>query len=280
VTAPVATAAEFRTRGDLQVLAWPTLDGRAADILVTTRHGGVSAGDYASLNLSLSVGDDPTAVRENRRRVAAALGADPGDFVYARQVHGGRARVVTAADRGRGTLRLDDAVGDADALVTSDPGTTLAILVADCVPIVLLDPVARVLACVHAGWRGTVARVAEAALTAMASLGSRPADVLAGIGPAIAPDRYQVGDEVAAEVRAGLGCVAGDVLRPDGPGRWLLDLWTANRRVLTAAGVPAAQVYAAGVATGPEPGAFFSHRAAQPAGRFALVARLSPQDAR
>jgi hypothetical protein len=187
---------------------------------------------------------------------------------------------VTAADRGRGAERLADAVGDADALVTTDPGTALAILVADCVPIVLLDPVARVLACVHAGWRGTVARVAATALAAMTELGAAPAAVLAGIGPAIAPDRYQVGDEVAAEVRRGLGPVAGEVLRPDGPGKWLLDLWTANHRVLTGAGVPAAQIQLAGVPTGPEPGAFFSHRAAQPAGRFALVARLAPQATR
>jgi polyphenol oxidase len=164
VTAPVATAAEFRHRGDLQVLTWPAFDGLGADVLVTTRQGGVSAGDYAALNLSLSVGDDPAAVLENRRRVAAALGAGPGDFVYARQVHGGRAQVVTAADRGRGAQRLEDAVADADALVTTQPGTALAILVADCVPIVLLDPVAGVLACVHAGWRGTVARVGAAAL--------------------------------------------------------------------------------------------------------------------
>jgi polyphenol oxidase len=280
VTAPVATTAEFRHRGDLQVLTWPVFDGLSADVLVTTRQGGVSAGDYAALNLSLSVGDDPAAVLENRRRVAAALGADPGDFVYARQVHGGRAQVVTAADRGRGGQALADAIGHADALVTTDPGTALAILVADCVPIVLLDPVARVLACVHAGWRGTVARVAAAALEAMTALGARPAGVLAGIGPAIAPDRYQVGDEVASEVRRGLGSIAGEVLRPDGPGKWLLDLWTANRRVLADAGVPAAQIHLAAVPTGPEPGAFFSHRAAQPAGRFALVARLTPEATR
>lgn len=289
MTAPAATAAQFRHRAGLRVLTWPVFDGLAADVLVTTRQGGVSAGEYGSLNLSFSVGDDPAAVLENRRRVAAALGADTGDFVYARQVHGGRAQVVTAADRGRGARSLADAVDDADALVTTDPGTALTILVADCVPIVLLDPVAGVLACVHAGWRGTVARIGAAALETMTSVGARPADVLAGIGPAIAPDRYQVGDDVAGEVRRGLGsAVAGDVLRPDGPGKWLLDLWAANRRVLTDAGVPAAQVHLAGVPTGPadpggsgssEPGAFFSHRTVQPAGRFALVARLSPEAA-
>ena len=189
MTAPPATACELRQLGSLPVLGWPALDRPGAEVMVTTRHGGVSAGPYATLNLSFSVGDDPGSVRENRRRVAAGLGASLADFVFARQVHGGRAAVVSAADRGRGTLEADEAIADADALVTRDPGTVLAILVGDCVPIVLYDPVARVLAGVHAGWRGTVAGITRAALTAMAGLGSRPADVLAGLGPAIAPDR-------------------------------------------------------------------------------------------
>jgi polyphenol oxidase len=218
-------------------------------------------------------------------------------------VHGGRAQVVSAADRGRGTLGVEDAIGPADVLVTRDPGTVLAILVGDCVPIVLYDPVAHVLAGVHAGWRGTVAGVSQAALAAMATLGSRPADVLAGIGPAIAPDRYQVGDDVRAGIVAGLGDDAASVLRPDGTGRWLLDLWSANRKMLTRAGVPASQIHVAAVPTGPDQpshrpgrpgwagrdaaaddtarddtardGLFFSDRTARPCGRFALVARLT-----
>lgn len=282
MTAPAVTAAEFRQKRDLRVLAWPLFDGADAEVMVTTRQGGVSAGPYASLNLSLSVGDAPDAVLENRRRVAAALGAGLGDFVFARQVHGGRAQIVAAADRGRGTLSADDAIAGADALVTGDAGTTLVTLVGDCVPIVLYDPVAHVLACVHAGWRGTVARITEAALTAMASLGARPADVLAGLGPAIAADRYQVGEEVAAEVRRCFGGDAasgdgGDLLRPDGTGKWLLDLWAANRRLLAQAGIPDGQIQVAAVPTGPDPGAFFSDRTARPCGRFALVARLRPR---
>jgi len=303
MTAPPATTCELRRQGGLRVLTWPALDqpahaARGAEVLVTTRHGGVSAGPYATLNLSFSVGDDPGAVLENRQRVAAALGADLADFVFARQVHGGQAQVVSAAERGRGTLGVEDAIGQVDALVTRDPGTVLAILVGDCVPIVLYDPVAHVLAAVHAGWRGTVAGVSQAALAAMATLGSRPADVLAGIGPAIAPDRYQVGDDVRAGIVAGLGDEAASVLRPDGTGRWLLDLWSANRKMLTRAGVPDSQIHVAAIPTGPDqpggPGArgkdndeggdtaggglFFSDRTARPCGRFALVARLTGSD--
>jgi hypothetical protein len=185
--------------------------------------------------------------------------------------------VVSAADRGRGTLSTSDAIEDADALVTGDPGTVLATIVGDCVPVVLYDPVAHVLACVHAGWRGTVARIGQAALGVMSSLGSRPTDVLAGVGPAIAPDRYQVGAEVAAEVRRCLGDEAGEFLRDDGQGKWLLDLWGANTRILAQAGVPGRQIHVAPVATGPGPDQFFSDRTARPCGRFALVARLKPR---
>jgi hypothetical protein len=264
---------ELRQRARLRVLAWPALDGLGAEAIVTTRDGGVSAGVYATLNLSFSVGDEPGNVVENRRRAAAAVGAGLDDLVFARQVHGAAVHVVTAADRGRAGAP-GGTVGDADALVTSDPGTVLAVLVADCVPVVLYDPRARVLACVHAGWRGTVARATGAALAAMETLGARAADVIAGIGPAIGPDRYQVGAEVADAARDAFG--PQPFLHPDGTGAWLFDLWAANRFLLRAAGVPDRNIHVAGVPTGPEPGLFFSDRTARPCGRFAALARLHP----
>jgi YfiH family protein len=283
MTAPAASAAGLRQRAGLSVLTWPVFDPLPVEAMVTTRHGGVSAGSYATLNLSFAVGDEAANVRENRRRAAAALGADLADFVFAAQVHGRRAEVVSAADRGRGTLAACDAVGPADALVTATPGTVLAILVADCVPIVLYDPAAHVLACVHAGWRGTVARTAQAALAAMGSLGTQPRDVIAGIGPAVAPGSYQVGDDVAGAARRAFGEQAPALLRPDadgGPGRWLFDLPAANRHALRTAGVPDSQIHVAAVPTGPAPGLFFSHRAERPCGRFALAARLEQRGQR
>jgi polyphenol oxidase len=277
-TATAQASARVHRRGDLEVLTWPALDAHRIDAVVTTRDGGVSAGPYASLNLGLHTGDADAPVRENRRRAAAALGTGPGDVVWAAQPHGTGARIVTAADRGRGADRLADAVPGADVLVTADPGTVLAIMVADCVPIVLYDPVAHVLACVHAGWRGTVARVTDAALAAMASLGTRPADVLAGLGPAIAPERYQVGEEVAEATRRCFGGDPGQILRPDGPGHWLLDLPAANHRILAEAGVPAAGIHLAPQRTGGA-GHFFSYREQHPCGRFALLGRLAARSA-
>ncbi len=308
-SALAAGPARIRAAGALRLLTWPALEASGVDAAVTARSGGVSSGPYATLNLSLSVGDDPARVLENRRRLAAALGANPGDFVFARQVHAATVRIVGRADRGSGAVTLDDAVPDTDALVTTSPGVVLAILTADCVPIVLHDPVAGVLACVHSGWRGTVARVPAATVAAMQSLGSRPSDILAGVGPAVAPSRYQVGPDVHQAVTQAFGPAAPSFIRPDpaAPGRWLLDLWSANRHVLREAGLPDPQIHITTLPTGPpppstpitptlptsplspstpatpstpasptSPGHFFSDRVARPCGRLALVARLRP----
>jgi polyphenol oxidase len=244
------------------------------ETLFTGRSGGVSSGPYESLNLSFGVGDDPANVVENRRRLAAAFGAELDDFVFARQVHGAGVRVVGDTDRGSGTLSQDDAIPDTDALVTTEPGVVLAILTADCVPIVLHDPVAGVLACVHSGWRGTVARVAARALAAMMEFGSRPEDVLAGLGPAVDPATYQVGPDVHAAMCGVFGAdAASSFIRPDPAlmGHWLLDMWAANRHVLREAGLREQNVHVTDVPTG---GNYFSHRAERPCGRLALIARL------
>ena len=299
--APLAVAGHGAA-AQLAFLTWPALDASGVDVAVAARSGGVSSGPYTTLNLSLSVGDDPACVLENRRRLAAAFGASPGDFVFARQVHGAGVRVVGEADRGSGAFALDDAIADTDALVTTTPGIVLAILAADCVPIVLHDPVAGVLACVHAGWRGTVARASAAAIAVMQGLGSRPSHIIAGIGPAIAPDRYQVGPDVRQAVTAAFGPVASAFVRPDpsAADRRLLDLWGANRHALREAGVPASQIHTTTLPTGPlhpayltstpgsaglgEPvhpardGYFFSYRSARSCGRLALVARLRQAD--
>lgn len=256
------------------MLTWAAFDELPVEAFVTTRGGGVSAGPYGSLNLALHVGDDPAAVLENRRRLAAAIGADLGDMVFCNQVHGRRVAVVRGGDRGRGALGAGDAIAETDALVTAEPGIVLATLTADCLPIVLYDPVAHVLGCVHAGWRGTVARVGEAAVAAMRELGASPDRLVAGLGPAIGSERYQVGAEVAQAVERSLGAAAADVVRPDGTGRWLFDLATANRVVLREAGVADAHIHIAPYVTGD--GLFFSDREARPCGRLALLARLLP----
>lgn len=275
VTAHPADGWELRGVGGLDLLVCAPLEAVGVDAAVTGRRGGLSQGSYRSLNLGLHVGDDPAAVRENRRRAARAFGTRLEDLVLAVQVHGATAVAVTQADRGRGSEVMDDAVGEADVLVTDRPGPVLVTLAADCAPVVLVDPAAGVLATAHAGWRGVAAGVVTSALDAMGSFGARPERVVAGIGPTVSARTYQVGDEVAAAVRRALGPADHEdhVLVPDGPGHWLLDLPTTVRLLLHRAGVPPEAVHAAAATTGAG-GPFFSDREVRPCGRFGLLSRL------
>lgn len=256
------------------LLRWGDAGSVGADVAVTTRVGGVSGAPYDTLNLGLHVGDDAADVVANRERAAAAFGVGLGEMVFARQVHGAGAVLVGGDDAGRGARAEHDAVAEADVLVTATPGVTLVILVADCVPLALVDPVARVLAVVHAGWRGTAAGVVGAALDAMRGAGAEAARVWAWVGPGVAADRYQVTDEVREALAGAVrpAALADGVARADGPGRWLVDLAAANRQQLRARGVPVERIYDCGVTTADE--RLFSDRAARPCGRFALLARL------
>ncbi len=259
---------------EVPLLRWDAAGALGADVAVTTRHGGVSRPPYDSLNLALHVGDDADAVVENRRRAAQAFGVELAELVFARQVHGAQVTPVGGADGGRGATADDDAVAEADVLVTEGPGVTPVIMVADCVPMALVDPVARVLGAVHAGWRGTAAGVVGAALDAMAERGARRERIRAFVGPAVAPERYQVTDEVVHALADAVGPVPlePEVAQRDGPGHWLVDLVAANRQQLRRGGLRGEYIDECGVSTGDE--RFFSDRAARPCGRFALLARL------
>jgi hypothetical protein len=255
-------------------MTWPAFDGLPVDVVVTTRAGGVSSGDYATLNLGLHVGDDDGKVVENRRRAATSIGAELDDFVFATQVHGRDVAEVTDADRGRGTTTLATAIEGVDAFVTTAVGPVLVTMVADCVPIALYDPRAHVAATVHAGWRGTTLRVLDAALDTMVKLGADASHVVAGIGPAADPATYEIGPEVADAVAEAFGLAAASrLLRPGLGDRHYLDLPKANRHILLEAGVPDDQIHIAPVSTSAG-GPFFSDRAARPCGRFAVLLRL------
>jgi polyphenol oxidase len=271
---------ELVTERDLTSLQWPFLRDLGVEAAVTGRHGGVSGGPYRSLNLGLHVGDDIAAVIENRRRAARLVSADLDDLVFATQVHGATALTVTAAHRGRGTRDQDTAVGQADILITTEGGPVLVILVADCVPVLLVDPERSVMGLIHAGWRGTAQGAVGHALAAMSDRGARPDRIHACIGPAVAASRYQVGDDVAGALRparhdANSSTPWPGAIEPDGRAHWLVDLPRANAELLAEAGVPLEQIHGSTYCTGPN-GPFFSDREARPCGRFGLLARLSP----
>jgi polyphenol oxidase len=244
--------------------------------VVTTRHGGVSTGPYASLNLGAQVGDDQQAVRRNRGRVAAAVGADR--LTIPAQQHTNRVAVVDRANAGRGhegVAGSQHAFPATDALITNLPGTALAVVVADCAPVVLFDPVRRAIGVAHCGRLGTVRGMLPNTLEAMAAtFGSAPEDLLVGIGPAIRAESYEVGDAEAAELTAAFGPQdAAALLKPTRPGHCTLDLVGGLRIQLRRAGVKDANVHDMGIDTRTA-AEFFSHRAERPTGRFAAVALL------
>jgi purine-nucleoside/S-methyl-5'-thioadenosine phosphorylase / adenosine deaminase len=246
--------------------------------VVTTRHGGVSTGVYGRLNLGDHVGDDPAAVAENRRRLAAALGVD--QLTVADQRHTAQVAVVDERLAGRGHDGAADAAAAfpaTDAMITNRPGVALAILVADCAPVVLYDPVRRVAGVAHSGRAGTVKGVVPQTVKAMAAtFGSAPGDLLIGIGPAIGVASYEIGAAEAAEVTAAFGDAGARLLTPTRPGHAAFDLKAAIRRQLRGAGVQAGNIHDMAIDTRTAADDFFSDRAARPCGRFAAVAVLRP----
>lgn len=247
--------------GGIHVLVPDRLEADGFLVAFTERAGGVSEDAFRSLNLGLRCGDDPARALENRRRVCGAVGMPP--FALVRQIHG--TRIVRAGRKriGAGFEDPSTALGSADAITTSSRGVALAVLAADCVPVVLADPAAGRLAVVHAGWRG----VAEGVLRSAVGCFSNPAEVRAAVGPAIGPDHYEVGEDVAGAVSA--ASPGGAVTRPSGS-RILLDLPATVARILGALGVRS--IDREEVCTACEPERFFSHRRDGITGRQALVA--------
>jgi YfiH family protein len=250
---------------ELPLRAFP-FSGDGVTAVVTTRHGGVSAGPYDSLNLGAQVGDDLQAVRQNRGRVAATLGVDR--LTIAAQQHTNRVAVVDRANAGRGHSGVagsQSAFPATDGLITDLPGTALAVVVADCAPVVLFDPVQRAIGVAHCGRAGTVSGMLPNTVEAMSgAFGS----------PAIRAESYEVSDLEAAEVTAAFGPDAAGLLTPTRPGHYLLDLVGGLRIQLRAAGVKDANVHDMDIDTRTNAGEFFSHRVTRPTGRFAAVALL------
>jgi YfiH family protein len=212
------------------------------------RTGGFSRDAFSSLNLSAAVGDDANAVARNWSVVGDDLDGLP--IARMRQVHGG---TVATARRDH----LD--VGAADGMSTGEPGLALAVLTADCVPILMAAPRRRVVMALHAGWRGTAAGIAAAAVArAHDELGVAPEEWLAALGPSIAACCYEVGTDVAAQITARWGAMPDAWSAAGEKGR--LDLRLANRHILIRAGVPATGITFVGSCTACAPDRYFSHR--------------------
>jgi YfiH family protein len=258
---------EVKTVGEIRYYQFAAFEDSDLVHGVFARHGGVSAGPYASLNLSVSTGDAPENVRENRLRAFRALERTPDSIADLWLVHSNQ---VVVADEPRGAR---ESLGKADALISDRPSLTLCLRFADCVPILLYDPRRYVVGIVHAGWKGTLAKIAAATMRAMTErYGSRPSDVLAGIGPSIGPCHYEVGPEVVAGTRAAFGAEA-DALLTRTNGHCHLDLWAANAHALREVGVEC--IEQSEICTACRTDEFFSHRGEKGrTGRFGALIGL------
>lgn len=233
---------------------------------IFTRQGGVSPAPWNTLNVGGLVGDDPANVRENRVRSFRALAREPASIFDVWLVHSSD---VIVADQPRGLARPPI---QADAILTNKPSLTLYMRYADCVPLLFHDPTKGVVGIAHAGWRGTVKGIAQAVVEKMQlQFGCRPGDILAGIGPSIGPDHYEIGAEVVAQVQQSFGADAERLLTARAGGV-LFDLWKANTVQLQNAGVWNIEV--SGICTACHLDDWFSHRAEKgKTGRFgALIA--------
>lgn len=225
----------------------------------TTRHGGVSTGVYASMNMGFRRGEDKAAVAKNYQLLAQALGLDETAFVATQQTHTTNILQVTAADKGSGVTK-PRTYQDIDALITNEVGINLVIFGADCVPIFLLDPKRKAIGLAHCGWKGTANRMAEKTVQRMQSVfGCQPKDMIAAIGPSIGKCCFQVDDPVVKLFRDNLD-FAEDVIfdDPTEAGKYKIDLWDTNKRLLQGCGIENIEI--AGLCTMCDTTRFYSHR--------------------
>lgn len=238
----------------------------------STRHGGVSGGHLASLNLGIHRGDDRENVEKNYEIFGKAVGFDPKTLVFTHQTHTDIVARVGRADCGDGLER--EVTVERDGLITNEEGVTLIVFSADCTPILLHDPVHHAVGAVHSGWRGTAAGIVRRALEKMsAAYGTDPADVEAAIGPCIGRCCFETHGEVPEAMRNALGEAAESAVTDDGNGKFHVDLKEINRLWLELAGVKKIDVSTD--CTACQPDRFWSHRKVGNArGSLAAVIRL------
>ena len=237
---------------------------------ITTRLGGLSNGPYASTNLGLSVGDDRDHVIANRRLAAMLVGLKDALPVTVRQVHGVEAALAT--EPGQPGVHI----ADADLLATRTSGVVLMVQTADCLPLILIDPARRAVAAMHSGWRGLAANAGREAVSSMQRLfGTRPQDLLIGVGPGIGACCYEVDNDVADAVSNTAGNSANRFVRRSAAKPYI-DLEGVMLHQLSAAGVLPDHVVAASLCTACNLALLYSHRReGVPTGRFGALVAIS-----
>lgn len=243
---------------------------------VSTRLGGQSAEPFLSLNLGLHTGDRREAVIQNRQRFAAAVGINFSNIVTAQQIHGNEIAVIDRNQAGLGKENYQESIAGVDSLITNCSQVPLMLFFADCVPILIADPVRGVVGISHAGWKGTVMKIALRTVKKMSEhFQTSPHDCLAAIGPSIGSCCYDVGEQVSHQFQTNFSQWK-SFLMPQENNQWKLNLWEANRHQLIEAGVPPQKIFQSNVCTACNTSLFFSYRKEKGlTGRIGAVLQLS-----
>lgn len=236
---------------------------------ISNRNGGVSKSPYDTFNLSTHLHDDILFVNKNRAVVSTHLQVDGLQSFFPQQTHSNNIKMVTSK-----TVWSD--LLDTDALITATPNIGISVLAADCVPILLYDFKSQVIAAIHAGWKGTVAKIVEKTILEMRKeFGCQPSHIIAGIGPSISMKHFEVGEEVAQKFREIYKNYSSIVHTISESEKFKIDLWEANKIQLLEAGIPRNQIEVSGLCTYSHPEIFFSaRRDGFETGRFAVGAAL------
>ncbi|MBC8014844.1 MAG: peptidoglycan editing factor PgeF [Sporomusaceae bacterium] len=227
---------------------------------ISSRLGGTSKQPFASLNLGLHTGDEDQQVITNRQLFCHGVGVEADNIVTAEQIHLDKVAVVGLEHLGKGSRIYSEAIGETDALITNVPGVPLMLFFADCVPVVIVDPVKKVIGIAHAGWKGTVDHIGQKTVLAMQNhFGTDPQHCLVGIAPSIGPCCYEVDDVVINKFKKKFE--NWEQLITQKGSKWHLDLWQANRVQLEQIGVQASNIVVSKVCTVCNSELFFSYRA-------------------
>lgn len=227
----------------------------------STRLGGVSTGEFTSMNMAFNRGDKPENVTENYRRLCNSAGFEFDSLTASAQDHHTVVRAVTSADKGVGIYKPRD-MESVDALITNEKGVTLVTYYADCTPLFFVDTKTKAIGLAHAGWRGTVGRIGEKVVEKMTELyGTNPADIVSAIGPAISVCCYEVDKPCADNFLSLDGLDSGKFVFPKENGKYMIDLLETNRQILVSAGVKSENITISDICTNCNSELLWSHRA-------------------
>ncbi len=261
--------------GNLVYIQFPKLlKSKGVKHVFSTRHGGVSVGDCAAMNLSFSKDTDDNNVKKNFKILCAEVGINPENLVLSHQTHTNNVICVDESYRGTGINKPP--FSDIDGLITNKSGVALVTQYADCTPLVFYDPEKRVIATAHAGWRGTVKLIGKCTVEKMVTeYGCNPEDIIAGIGPCIGKCCYEVDEPVAEELKKIDFLRLDNILFPKGNDKYMLDLAEANRQIMINSGINASNIDISDICTCCNSGDLHSHRATGgKRGNLALIIEL------